>query len=57
MRETLRKIKNITLGGIQQKIFNLVLLMIMLVMAAYSVVIFYQMNRIGGLVTETGGRH
>lgn len=30
----MRKIRNITLGGIQQKIFNLVLIMIVLVMTA-----------------------
>ena len=40
----MRKLKHITLGGIQQKVFNLVLIMLVLVMAAYSVVIFYQMN-------------
>ena len=50
----MRKIRNITLGGIQQKVFNLVLIMIVLVMAVYSVVIYYQMNHIGGIVTKTG---
>ena len=52
----MRKIRNITLGGIQQKIFNLVLIMIVLVMAAYSVVIYFQMNRINELVSETNGK-
>lgn len=41
-----------TLGGIEQKIFNLVLIMLVLVMAVYSVVIFHQMNSISGLVAE-----
>ena len=52
----MKKFKPITLGGIQQKVFNLVLIMLILVMAAFSVVIFYQMNRIGSLVTETNDR-
>ncbi len=49
----MRKFGNITIGGIQQKIFNLVLIILILVMAAYSVVIVHQMNTIGSLVTET----
>ena len=52
----MRKFKHITLGGIQQKVFNLVLIILILVMAAYSVVIVYQMNSIGGLVNETNDR-
>jgi len=44
---------NFTLGGIQQKIFNLVLIILVLVMAAYSVVILHQMNSINTLVSET----
>ena len=49
----MKKFKNFVLGGIQQKIFNLVLIMIVLIMAAYSVVIVYQMNNLTGLVTDT----
>ncbi len=49
----MRKFGNFTIGGIQQKIFNLVLITLILVMAAYSVVIVHQMNTIGSLVTET----
>ena len=49
----MRKFKNITLGGIQQKIFNLVLIMLVLVMAAYSVMIVFQMKHLNTLVTET----
>jgi len=52
----MRKFKHFTLGGIQQKIFNLVLIMIILVIAAYSVVIFHQINAISGLVTETNDK-
>ena len=50
----MRKFGNITLGGIQQKIFNLVLIMLVLVMAAYSVMIVHQMNQLTGLVSEAG---
>ncbi|MBR3273083.1 MAG: SpoIIE family protein phosphatase [Clostridia bacterium] len=49
----MKKIKNIVIGGIQQKVFNLVLIVILLMMAAYTVVIIHQAGRIGSLVTET----
>ena len=49
----MRKYKHITLGGIQQKVFNLVLIMLLLVVAAYSVMIIYQMNHLTGIVTDT----
>ena len=49
----MKKIKNITIGGIQQKIFNLVLITILLIVAVYSIVFFYQSNRLTQLVTET----
>ena len=48
----MRQYGKLTLGGIQQKIFNLVLIMLILVMAAYSVVIFHQMNAISTLVSD-----
>ena len=49
----MKKFKNFVIGGIQSKIFNLVLIMLVLVMAAYTVVIVYQMNNLTGLVTDT----
>ena len=49
----MRRFKNITLGGIQQKIFNLVLIMLVLVMVAFLVMINYQMNHLNGLVSVT----
>ena len=49
----MKKYKNITFGGIQQKIFNLMLIMLVLIMAAYSVMIVYQMKNLTSLVTET----
>ena len=51
----MKKIKNIVIGGIQQKVFNLVLIVILLMMAAYTVVIIHQAGRIGSLVTGAGG--
>ena len=49
----MKKFKNITIGGIQQKIFNLVLITIILMMAAYAAVIFYQSGRLTTLVQNT----
>ena len=49
----MKKIKNIVIGGIQQKLFNLVLIFIVLVMAAYTVVILHQSASLSKLVTET----
>ena len=49
----MKKIRNITFGGIANKIFNLVLIMIILVIAAFTAVIFYQMNSLNQLVTGT----
>ena len=49
----MKKFKNLVIGGIQSKIFNLVLIMLVLIMAAYSVIIVLQMNNLTGLVTET----
>ena len=43
----MRKIKNFVLGGIQQKVFNLVLYVIILMMAAYTVVIIHQAGKLG----------
>ena len=49
----MKKIGKITFGGIQQKIFNLVLIMLVLVMVAYSAIIIYQMNQLTALVDNT----
>ena len=49
----MKKFKNITIGGIQHKIFNLVVITIILVMAAYAAVIFFQSGRLTNLVNET----
>ena len=52
----MRKIKNFVLGGIQQKVFNLVLYVIILMMAAYTVVIIHQAGKLGALVTDTNDK-
>ncbi|MBO7086063.1 MAG: cache domain-containing protein, partial [Bacilli bacterium] len=49
----MKKFKNITIGGIQQKIFNLVLITIILMMAAFAAVVFYQSGRLTNLVRNT----
>ena len=49
----MKKIKNLVIGGIQQKVFNLVLYAILLVIAAYTIVIFYQASRLGRMTEET----
>ena len=49
----MKKIKNITIGGIQQKIFNLVLITILLMMVSYTVLMIYYYGRLTNLVHET----
>lgn len=49
----MKKFKNIKIGGIQQKIFNLVLFTLILLMTAYTVVIIHQSGTLTGLVGET----
>lgn len=49
----MKKIKNITIGGIQQKIFNLVIITIILIVAVFATVIFYQSGRLTTLVRNT----
>ena len=49
----MKKVRNIVIGGIQQKIFNLVLVTILLMMAAYTVVVIYQAKNLGTLMNET----
>ena len=49
----MKKIKGITIGGIQQKIFNLVVITIILMMAAHVTVILYQFGQMVTLVRST----
>ncbi|MBP5618499.1 MAG: SpoIIE family protein phosphatase [Clostridia bacterium] len=48
----MRRFKNFTLGGIQQKVFSLVLITIVLMVAAYTAVILYQSSNLTGLVAD-----
>ena len=52
----MRKIKNLVIGGIENKIFNLVLITTILIVAAYTAVISYQAKSLHTLVTETNGK-
>ena len=52
----MRKIKNLVLGGIQQKLFNLVLITLILVMGAYTLVILQQIGQLNQLVADTNER-
>ena len=47
------KLRKIFAGGIRRKIFSLVLITIVLVIAAYTAVFFYQSSRVERLVNET----
>ena len=49
----MKKFGNITIGGIQQKVFNLVLITIILILAAFSAVSFYQTNRLTNIVEDS----
>ena len=52
----MKKFKNLVIGGIQQKVFNLVLVTILLLIAAYTTVIVYQSNSLKKLTAETNLR-
>ena len=48
----MKKFKYITLGGIRQKIFNLVIITIILTIPAYAAVILYQEGALSGIVSD-----
>ena len=52
----MKKYKNLVIGGIQQKVFNLVLVTILLLVAAYTAVILYQTSSLKTLTGETNQR-
>ena len=52
----MKKFKNLVIGGIQQKVFNLVLVTILLLIAAYTAVIVYQSSSLKKLTAETNQR-
>ncbi|MBQ7500620.1 MAG: SpoIIE family protein phosphatase [Clostridia bacterium] len=49
----MKKLKYITIGGIQQKIFNLVLITVILMMAAYAAVLIHQSGELTSIVQDT----
>ena len=49
----MKKFKYITLGGIQHKIFNLVLITLLMMMAVNTVVIIHQSGQLSSLVQDT----
>ena len=49
----MKKVRNIVIGGIQQKVFNLVLVTVLLMMAAYTAVVIYQSGSLNRLLEET----
>ena len=49
----MKKFKSFVIGGIQQKVFNLVLITALMLMAAYAIVIVVQTGRIAGIADET----
>ena len=52
----MKKYKNLVIGGIQQKVFNLMLVTVILLVAAYTAVIVYQAVNLKKLTTETNLR-
>ena len=49
----MKKLRNIFSGGIRLKIFSMLLITIVLIIAAYTAVFFYQSNKVEQLVNET----
>ena len=52
----MKKFKNIVIGGIQQKVFNLVVVTVLLMMAAYTAVVIWQSGQLSRLSEETNER-
>ena len=50
----MRKFKNFVIGGIENKIFNLVAITVILIMAAYTAIIVVQSNKLSAIVEESG---
>ena len=49
----MKKIRNLFSGGIRYKIFSMLLVTMILIIAAYTAVFFYQSNKVEKLVNET----
>lgn len=49
----MKKFKNLTIGGIQQKVFNLVLFTIIILILVYGVALFYQSRKLASIVKDS----
>ena len=49
----MKKFKNFVIGGIESKIFNLVVITMMAILAAYGAVLFYQTKSLSKVLNET----
>ena len=49
----MKKFKNLTIGGIQQKVFNLVLFTIIILILVYGVALFYQSRKLVSIVKDS----
>ena len=49
----MKRIRSIFSGGIRFKIFSMLLITIVLIIAAYTAVFFYQTNKVEKLVNDT----
>ena len=52
----MRRFKNLVIGGIENKVFNLILLTVILLTAAYMAVSLYHSNMLSQLATESSAR-
>ena len=50
----MRRFKNLVIGGIQSKVFNLILITVLLLTAAYTAVSVYHSNMLTRLATDSG---
>ena len=50
----MKKFKKLVIGGIETRIFNLILITVIVMIAAFLVVAIYQYNTLASLTAETG---
>ena len=50
----MRRVKNLVIGGIQSKVFNLILVTVILLTAAFTAVSVYHNNMLANLAAESG---
>ena len=52
----MKYIKGIAIGGLQQKIFNLMVIFIAALIAAYAAVAVFQQRNLSGIVEDAAGQ-